>query len=63
MECLQRENNYDYYSYNDEDGNDTDGAFVADFGLLFNFGRFVFNGGCSHLAGKMAVNIGVGIKL
>ena len=56
----------DYYHFDcdsDEDGNDTDGAFVADFGLLFNFGRFVFNGGCSHLAGKMAVNIGVGIKI
>ena len=56
-----------YYHFgncvNDEKGNDTDGGFVADFGLLFNFGRFVFNGGCSHLAGKMAVNIGVGIKI
>lgn len=46
-----------------ENGYDEDGGVVTDFGVLFNFGRIVFNGGCSLLAGKMAVNAGIGIKL
>ena len=55
-----------YYSCNDSYENEqnayADGSLAADFGLLFNFGPFVLNGGCTLLNGKMAVNAGIGIK-
>ena len=53
-----------YFSnhYENETGNNADTDFAADFGLLFNFGHFALNGGCTLLKGKVAVNAGIGIK-